>query len=81
MQQTKLSSLIESFMNILIGYGVALISQLLIFPMFDIHISLSTNLYIGAWFTLISLIRSYVIRRWFNAKLHNAAQALAKQAV
>jgi len=79
MQQTKLSSLIESFINVLIGYGVALISQLLIFPMFGIHVSLSTNLYIGAWFTLISLIRSYIIRRWFNAKLHNAAQALAKQ--
>jgi hypothetical protein len=79
MQQTKLSSFIESLMNIFIGYGVALISQILVFPMFDIHVSLSTNLYIGAWFTVISLIRSYVIRRWFNAKIHKAALELAKQ--
>ncbi|MCK5127663.1 MAG: hypothetical protein KAR42_15505 [candidate division Zixibacteria bacterium] len=78
MNQTKLGSLIESLMNILIGYGVALASQILIFPMFNIHISLSTNLWIGAWFTLISLVRSYVIRRWFNARLHRAAMALAK---
>lgn len=77
MQQTRLGSLIESLMNIVIGYGVALLSQLAIFPMFDIHIPLSTNLWIGVWFTLISLIRSYIIRRWFNARLHNAAQALA----
>lgn len=77
MQQTRLGSLIESIMNIVIGYGVALLSQLAIFPMFDIHIPLSTNLWIGVWFTLISLIRSYIIRRWFNARLHNTAQAIA----
>ncbi len=79
MQQSRLSSLIESIMNVIIGYGVALISQILVFPLFDIHVSLSTNLGIGAWFTLISLARSYVIRRWFNASLHKAAMKLAKE--
>lgn len=80
MQQTKLGSLIESLMNIAIGYGVALISQVILFPFFDIHISLETNLWIGVWFTVISLIRSYVIRRWFNARLHAAALRLAGEA-
>ena len=80
MQQTRLGSLIESGMNIAIGYVVALASQLLIFPLFDIHIPLSDNLLIGAWFTMISLVRSYVIRRWFNAKLHRAALAMAAKA-
>lgn len=80
MQQTKLGSLIESLMNILIGFGVALASQILVFPLFGIHVSLITNLWIGAWFTAISLVRSYVIRRWFNARLHAAAESLAKQA-
>ena len=78
MNQTRIGSLIESFMNICIGYLVALLSQIIIFPMFDIHVSLSDNLLIGAYFTLISLVRSYVIRRWFNARLHNAAQSLAR---
>jgi len=77
MQQTKIGSLIESLMNIAIGYSVAIISQILVFPMFDIHVPLSTNLWIGAWFTLISLVRSYVIRRWFNKRLHMAAMSLA----
>ena len=80
MNQTKLGSLIESMMNIAIGYGVALMSQIIIFPLFGIVVSLSTNLWIGAWFTLISLVRSYVIRRWFNARLHAAAQAVARAA-
>lgn len=59
-------SAIESLANVAVGYGVALLSQLALFPMFGIHIPLSSNLEIGAWFTAISLVRSYVLRRWFN---------------
>jgi hypothetical protein len=75
-QQTRLASLFESVMNILIGYGVALASQIVIFPLFDIHVPLTTNLWIGAWFTAISLVRSYMIRRWFNARLKAATLVL-----
>ncbi len=81
MQQTRLGSLIESVMNVVIGYVVAILSQLFIFPFFDIHVSLAVNLQIAAWFTFVSLVRSYVIRRWFNARLHATAQALAKKAL
>jgi hypothetical protein len=77
MQQSKLGSLYESAINILIGFVVALSSQLLIFPMFDIDISISSNLGITLWFTLISVVRSYVVRRWFNARLRSAAMKLA----
>jgi O-antigen/teichoic acid export membrane protein len=68
-------------MNILIGFAVALLSQIVVFPLVGIHgVSLSTNLEIGAYFTLISLVRSYVIRRWFNARLRQAAHAIAARA-
>jgi hypothetical protein len=77
MQQSKLGSLYESAINILIGFVVALSSQLLIFPMFDIDISISSNLGITLWFTLISVVRSYVVRRWFNARLRSAAMKMA----
>ena len=80
MNQTRLSAFIEALLNTVIGYIVALASQLLIFPMFGIYVSLETNLLLGAWFTMISIIRSYVIRRWFNARLHRAALKLAKAA-
>ena len=79
MKQTKLESLLESGVNIFIGYFLALASQLLIFPMFGIDVPLSANLWIGAWFTVVSLIRSYVLRRWFNAGLHKAVIAAAKR--
>ena len=64
--QSKQRSLIESVANILVGVGVALGSQYLIFPMFDIHISHGSHLGITAWFTAISLTRSYLLRRWFT---------------
>ena len=69
MSQTKLESLIESFVNIAVGYVAALVSQIVVFPMFGIYVPLSTNLWIGFWFTLISLARSYCIRRWFNGRI------------
>ena len=64
--QSKLQSLLESLSNIAIGYSVAVLSQLLVFPLFDIDVTLGDNLLIGAYFTAISLSRSYIIRRWFN---------------
>jgi hypothetical protein len=66
MKQTRWQSFIEAWANVLVGYLVAIASQVLIFPWFGIHVPLSTNLAIGGWFTLISLARSYVLRRWFN---------------
>ena len=78
MKQSRIESLVESIVNILIGYGVALLSQIAIFPMFGIYVPLSTNLWIGAWFTGISLARSYIIRRFFNAQLHRTSIIIAR---
>ena len=77
MNQSRLESLIETLFNTVIGFSVALLSQILVFPLFNIHVPISTNFGIGAWFTLISVARGYTIRRWFNARLKNAAHALA----
>ncbi|WP_067177011.1 hypothetical protein [Sulfurospirillum sp. UCH001] len=66
--QTKTHSLMESLSNVIIGYVVAFLSQIIIFPMFDIYVALIDNLMIGLWFTVISILRSYVVRRYFNKK-------------
>jgi hypothetical protein len=66
MSQSKFTSLIESAANILIGYWCAVLTQLIVFPIMGIDVSLDKNLMIGLVFTLISLLRSYVIRRVFN---------------
>lgn len=66
MTQTPRQSLCETLTSVAIGYLVALASQLLIFPWFGVHLPLSDNLLIGAWFTVISIIRGYFVRRYFN---------------
>lgn len=59
---------VESVANVAIGYGVAVVSQIAIFPLFGVHLPLAENMAIGGYFTVISLARSYVIRRLFVRK-------------
>lgn len=68
MRQTRRHSLTESCTNVLIGYFVALASQLAIFPMFGIYVPFRDNIMIGLYFTVISIVRSYALRRWFTAR-------------
>lgn len=67
MKQSRAMSLIESTANVAVGYGVAVVTQILIFPVFGLHTTLGQNLQMGAAFTGVSLIRSYALRRLFEA--------------
>lgn len=66
MMQSRRMSLIEALSNVAIGYGVAVLTQIAVFPLFDLQASLSDNLLIGALFTLVSVARSYTVRRMFE---------------
>jgi hypothetical protein len=66
MSQSRLMSFVEAITNVLVGYLVALATQLLVFPLFGVRLSLSENLLIGLVFTVVSIIRSYALRRVFN---------------
>lgn len=77
MTQTRLGSLIEAVINVIIGFAINFIANMLIFPLFGFHITPGANLALGLIYTVISVVRSYCVRRWFNAKLHSMAQAMA----
>lgn len=64
--QSRLASLLESLANILIGYGIATYAQLFIFQAIGQPISLKTSAIVGAFMTLVSIVRSYTLRRIFN---------------
>ena len=66
MTQSRTMSAAESVANVVIGYGIALITQVVVFDALAIPVSLGQNLCIGAVFTVVSLIRSYLLRRFFN---------------
>lgn len=65
MTQSRAMSAIEAATNVLVGYGLAVGLQLLLFPAFGLHPTLGQSLRIGVWFTLLSLLRSYALRRLF----------------
>lgn len=64
--QSRLMSLVETLSNITVGYGIAVLAQVVVFPLFGMHVSLGSNLGIAGIFTCISLIRGYALRRIFN---------------
>lgn len=79
MQQSKLESLTEVCVNVAIGWVIALITQLVVFPMFGINVTVGEQLSISVIFTVVSIIRGYVIRRWFNAGIHKIVIAFVRR--
>jgi hypothetical protein len=59
-------SLVEAVANVAVGYGLAVLTQLVVFPWFGLPAHVSDALAIGAIFTLISIARSFVLRRLFE---------------
>lgn len=66
MKQSRRMSLVESLANVAVGYGVAVVAQILVFPLFGLHATLEQNLQMGAVFTMVSIARSYALRRAFE---------------
>ncbi|QIE56524.1 hypothetical protein G5B40_14350 [Pikeienuella piscinae] len=67
MKQSRAMSLIESVANVIVGYGVAVVTQIMIFPVFGLHTTLAQNLKMGAVFTVVSIARSFALRRVFES--------------
>ncbi len=67
MSQTRKGSIAEAWANIAIGFTINYFANLLIFPLFGMHISPGNNFLMGLMYTGISLARSYILRRWFNS--------------
>jgi len=65
--QSRLMSMVEATANVAVGFGVATATQMLAFPMFGLEATLGDHLALGAVFTAVSLLRSYALRRVFNA--------------
>ena len=60
MKQSRLMSMVELLANVLVGYVVA------VFPLFGLAVTVTENLLIGLIFTVVSIVRSYALRRAFE---------------
>lgn len=76
--QSRLESLVEAVVNILLGFGINFTANLIVLPYFGFDLTPTDAFGIGLVFTAISLARSYLIRRWFNARLVAMSRRIAK---
>ena len=70
-------SLVEAIANVAVGFLVALLTQIIVFPLFGLQVSLGDNLAIGGLFTIASITRAYTLRRLFEAIRARGAGAIA----
>ena len=66
--QSKKESMIETLTNVGIGWFVSFIANMLVLPLFGYNINLTDGVLISIIFTIISIVRGYLIRRFFNSK-------------
>lgn len=66
MSQSRKASAVESWVNVMVGYGIAILTQWAVFPLFGLVATLDQHMSIALIFTCVSLVRSYTIRRFFN---------------
>ena len=70
MNQSRIGSLVESIANVMLGFMINLVANMLILPLFGFNVTVKDAFGIGVIFTVISVARSYCVRRWFNGYLH-----------
>ena len=66
--QSKKQSLIETLTSVFVGWLIGVILNMLVLPLFDYNITVIDSLLVSLIFTVVSVIRGYVIRRFFNSK-------------
>ena len=66
MTQSHAMSLAEAVANVIVGYGVAVVTQIVVFPWFGIEAALKEHLAIGLAFVGLSLQRGYLLLRLFE---------------
>lgn len=64
--QKKSHSLLEALTNYAIGYAVAIALQVVLYPFYGIRLEIAAQAEIAGWFTVVSIVRSYCVRRFFN---------------
>lgn len=64
--QSRRHSLFESLVNVFVGFGIATIANFVILPWFGHNVSFGDSAGIGLLMTVVSIARSYALRRFFN---------------
>lgn len=74
MKQSRVMSMIEAATNVVVGYLLAIATQIVVFPWFGIETGLAEHMTIGLAFVVVSLLRGYALRRLFEMVRVRGAQ-------
>jgi hypothetical protein len=66
-RQSRMMPLVEATANVLVGLIVDVATQIVVFPIFGLQASLGQNVLLALVFTGVSIVRSYALRRMFEA--------------
>ena len=73
MSQTRLESFLEAASSTAIGFAISFVVwQAIAKPVFGYEVTLVDNFWLTTIFTVVSLARQYIFRRFFNANIHKA---------
>lgn len=79
--QTRTESAIETLLNIASGFLISLLVwTYVVAPIYHIEVNQTQNVTITAIFTVTSIIRSYIWRRFFAKGLHKSLQSYINRA-
>ena len=67
--QSRLASFIEALTNVAIGFLISLVGQVVVSHWYNLPLNFAQNIEIVLFFTVLSVLRSYVIRRWYNRRI------------
>lgn len=77
--QSPREAVVEAWVNIVIGFSVNIVANVVLIPLMSDggHLSTANNFWGGWVYTAISIVRQYVIRRWFNGSIKGLIARLA----
>ena len=78
-RQTRRQAIIESWINILAGFGINFCMNALLLPLLGIDLKASDNFLLGCTYTAVSIVRSFVIRRYADEFIHRLAARAAQR--
>ena len=64
-RQSRTMSAVEGATNVVVGFALA--TQFTVFPMLGLAVSVTNNLILGCTFAVVSMLRSFTLRRLFEA--------------
>ena len=67
--QSRLASFIEALTNVAIGFLISLVGQVVVSHWYNLPLNLAQNVQIVLFFTVLSVGRSYFVRRWYNRRI------------